>query len=56
MDHFLVSTPGHRYNSQDNEQMDKKFKGGVIFVDHASGYVFVEPVVNFTAGEALRAK
>ena len=36
--------------------MDKKFKGGVIFVDHASGYVFVEPVVNFTAGEALRAK
>ena len=32
------------------------FKGGVIFVDHASGFVFVVPVVNFTAGEALRAK
>ena len=31
-------------------------KGGVIFVDHASRYVFVEPVINFTAGEALRAK
>jgi hypothetical protein len=32
------------------------FKGGVIFVDHATGFVFVEPVVNFTAGEAIRAK
>jgi hypothetical protein len=28
----------------------------MIFVDHASGYIFVEPVVNFTAVEALRAK
>jgi hypothetical protein len=32
------------------------FKGCVIFVDHASDYVHVEPVVNFTAGETLRAK
>ena len=32
------------------------FKGGVIFADHASGFVFIVPVVNFTAGEALRAK
>ena len=35
---------------------DRSYKGGVIFVDHASGFVFVSPVVNFTAGEALRAK
>ena len=32
------------------------YKGGVIFKDHASGHVVVEPVVNFTAGEAIRAK
>jgi hypothetical protein len=32
------------------------YKGGVIFIDHATRYVFIEPVVNFTAGEAIRAK
>ena len=25
-------------------------------MDHATGFVFIVPVVNFTAGEALRAK
>ena len=56
MDHFIVSTPGRSYNSRGSDSHDKMFKGGVIFVDHASGYVFVVPVVNFTAGEAIRAK
>ena len=56
MDHFIVSTPGRRYNSRGREALDQMFKGGVVFMDHASGYVFVEPVVNFTAGEALHAK
>ena len=28
----------------------------MIFKDHATGFVFVEPVVNFSAGEAIRAK
>ena len=56
MDHFIVSTPGRLWTSRGSESHDRMFKGGVIFVDHASGYVFVSPVVNFTAGEALRAK
>ena len=56
MDHFIVSTPGRLWTSRGSESHDRMFKGGVIFVDHASGFVFVCPVVNFTAGEALRAK
>jgi hypothetical protein len=56
MDHFIVSTPGRAYNSRGSDSHDKMFKGGVIFVDHASGYVYVVLVVNFTAGEAIRAK
>ena len=56
MDHFIVSTPGRLFSSRGSESTDRMFKGGVIFVDHASGFVWVEPVVNFTAGEALRAK
>jgi len=56
MDHFICSTPGRLFSSRGREPSDRMYKGGVIFVDHASGYVHVEPVVNFTAGEALRAK
>ena len=56
MDHFIVSTPGRLFSSRGSESQDRMYKGGVIFVDHASGFVWVEPVVNFTAGEALRAK
>ena len=56
MDHFTVSTPGRLFNSRGREPVDKMYKGGVIFVDHASSFVFIVPVVNFTAGEALRAK
>jgi hypothetical protein len=56
IDHFIVTTPGRLFQSRGGESHDGMFKGGVIFVDHASGFVFVVPVVNFTDGEALRAK
>ncbi len=56
MDHFSVSTKGRLYSGYGGTNDDEKFKGGVIFVDHASGYVYVVHVLNFTAGEALRAK
>ena len=56
MDHFIVSTPGRLFSSRGSDRTDQMYKGGVIFVDHATEYVYVAPVVNFTAGEALRAK
>jgi hypothetical protein len=56
MDHFIVSTPGRLFSSRGRDSFDKSYKGGVIFVDHASNFIHVVPVVNFTAGEALRAK
>ena len=56
MDHFIVSTPGRLFSSRGSEPTHRMCRGGVIFKDHASGFVFVEPVVNFTAGEAIRAK
>ena len=56
MDHFIVSTPGRLFSSRGSESHEKMHKGGVIFKDHASSHVVVEPVVNFTVGEALRAK
>ena len=56
MDHFVVTTPGRLFTSYGNESFEKQFKGGIVFKDHASSYTHVEPVVNFTASEAIRAK
>ena len=56
MDHFIVTTPGRLFSSRGRESDDRMYKGGMIFYDHASKYVHIEPVVNFTTGEALRAK
>ena len=56
MDHFSVTQKGRLYTSKGLTREDTMYSGGVVFVDHASSYVHVEPVVNFTATEALRAK
>ena len=56
MDHFIVTTPGRLWETRGSEALDRRYKGGVIFIDHASGYIYHVPVVNFTAAEALRAK
>ena len=56
MDHFIVTTPGRLWETRGSESHDRRYKGGVIFTDHASGYIYHVPVINFTAGEALRAK
>ena len=56
VDHFIVSTPGRLLSSRGRDLPDQSYKGGMIFVDHACGFVFVSPVVNFTAGGALLAK
>ena len=56
MDHFIVTTSGRLFSSRGREFDDRMYKGGRIFYNQASKYVHIEPVVNFTAGEALRAK
>jgi hypothetical protein len=56
MDHFKVTHKGRLYESKGKSLADTMYSGGLIFVDHASGYVHVELCVNFTAGETLRAK
>ena len=45
-----------RDREKDRGFLKRNYKDGVVFVDHASRFVFVSSVVNFTAGKALRAK
>jgi hypothetical protein len=32
------------------------YRGGALFVDQASGYIFIQPQVTFSAVETLQAK
>ena len=56
MDHFTVTERGHLYTSMGKTTSDLMHAGGCIFVDHATGDVDVEHLLNFTTTEALKAK
>ena len=56
MDHFQVTKRGRLYESRGRTAPENMYCGGVIFVDHASGHVHTEFVVNLTATETIRAK
>ena len=42
VDHFVSNPPGRLLNTYGKEKVDDKYKGGCIFVDHATGYTHVE--------------
>ena len=56
VDHFEANPKGRLLFSFGKERADHKYKGGCIFVDHASGYVHVEPQVHLNTHETLDAK
>lgn len=56
VDHFICSTRGRLSNTHGKEHEDKQYVGGAIFVDHASGYLHVEPQVHLNTHETLQAK
>jgi hypothetical protein len=55
VDHFESRLRGRTYDSQ-GRSSSASFKGGAIFVDHASGYIHVEHQLGFSASETIRAK
>lgn len=56
VDHFVCSTKGRLLHTYGKEEPDQQFKGGAIFVDHASGYIYTEHQVHLTTHETLKAK
>ena len=56
MDHFTVTQKGRLYSSRGATHTDSMYSGGCIFVDHATGDIHVEHLVNFTATETIAAK
>ena len=56
VDHFVCSTKGRLLHTKGKEDPKAQYTGGCIFVDHASGYVFIEHQVHLNTQETLKAK
>ena len=56
VDHFVCSTKGRLLHTFGKEDSTKQFTGGAIFVDHATGYIFVEHQVHLNTHETLKGK
>ena len=56
VDHFYCNPLGRLLTTYGRESADKKFMGGCIFVDHATGLVFIELQTRLNSHETLAAK
>jgi hypothetical protein len=56
IDQYLSSQPGRLPHTKGKEKPIDQFHGGTIFVDHASGFIFLRNQVSLNAGETLRSK
>ncbi len=55
-DQFICSTPGRLPQTYGKESENSKYIGGTIFIDEASGKVFLENQVSTNATETIKAK
>ena len=56
MDHFKVIDHGRLYTSRRKTHPNMMYSGGCLFVDHATGFVLIEHMINFTATDTIQAK
>jgi hypothetical protein len=56
IDQYISAQPGRLPHTKGKESKSDQYNGGTLFVDHASGYIFLRNQVSLTAGETLRAK
>ena len=56
VDHFVCSTRGRLTNTYGREDIKLKYSGGALFVDHASGYIFVNEQVHLNTHETMESK
>ena len=56
LDQYMSSVKGRLPDTKGKEKADKKYCGGTIFVDHASGAVFTKNQVSLRAGDTVTSK
>ena len=56
IDHFICSTRGRRLESAGKTKEEKMFSGGMVFVDHASDFVFVDFCTSPNTNDSILSK
>lgn len=56
LDQYSSALPGRLPNTKGKEKHKDRYIGGTIFVDHASGKVFIKNQVSLNSGETVQAK
>ena len=56
VDHFEANPKGRLPHTYGKEKDDDRYKGGCIFVDHATGYIHIELQARLNTTETLKAK
>ena len=52
-DQYVSSTLGKNFNGRGQQQSNLSYKGGTIFCDAASGYIYLQHQVSFTSTETV---
>ena len=55
-DHYISRAPGSLYHTKGKSDQSDVFSGGCVFIDHASGYVSINPQVSINATETCKTK
>ena len=56
MDQYISKTPGRLPHTFGKERKEDKYVGGTIFVDHATGYIFLKHQTSLDAIETVKSK
>jgi hypothetical protein len=56
IDQYQSTVKGRLPHTRGKEKPDEKFNGGTLFVDHASGFIFVRHQVSLRSGETIVSK
>ena len=56
MDQYVCKVPGRLPHTFGKERSENKYSGGTVFIDHASGYVYLHNQVSLRVGETLQGK
>ena len=56
MDQYISQTPGRLPHTYGKERIEDKYVGGTIFVDHATGYIFLRHQNSLNARETIKSK
>lgn len=56
IDQYVSTVPGRLPKTKGKEPKSKKYTGGTLFVDHATGYIYLHNQVSLKVGETLQGK